>query len=150
MEAVKNIIGLWSEEIDSYEGTHIAFHEDGMGLLSWALLDNGILDTFKWTLENGVLSIEGVNKYFFENMRVVSTEKSDISLKSTNILFFKEERRNGEEVDAFEFSEPICEDTSNLFRLFTRNISDLDYYTELEKAILEVASKDSNTEQETK
>ncbi len=146
MNIENNIIGLWSEEIGSYEGTHIAFREDGTGLLSWALFERGIIDTFNWTLEEEVLSIDGTNKYTIEDMKVIRAEKSDIVLKNINIKVFKAKSENGEDIDAVEFSEPICECTNNSFWLLTKNINDCDYYTELEKAILEAASKNKSVE----
>jgi Leucine-rich repeat (LRR) protein len=101
----EDIIGKWSQGVlfhTGFEDTTLVFEENGTGYLHWYQLSFETVDTFSWSIENGRITIKGINRFEFEEDNLVEKVASQLNISNADVLKNSRKGLDGKRVRAIE------------------------------------------------
>lgn len=114
----KSILGKWSQGALKHTGlddTIIVFKENGTGYLHWYDEFHETVNTFYWTIENGRMSIVGINRFKFYEGTLELKTSSTLRISKATVKKNSRKGLDGKEVKAIEFDFTPVEDEDYYF-----------------------------------
>ncbi|UGB29974.1 leucine-rich repeat domain-containing protein [Metabacillus sp. B2-18] len=134
----KNIIGKWSQgmlHLTGFEDTTLVFDENGTGYVHWYQIPFEMVDTFNWSIENGRITIKGINRFEFEKDKLVEKVASQLNISNADVLRNRRKGLDGKRVMAIELDVSSVEADDYYFNDAFGFVSEVIWDTDFSKKL---------------
>jgi hypothetical protein len=136
---LEDLLGKWSGgqlHFDDHDEQILVFEENGRGFLTWGDEEYGRVNTFNWTINNGILKATGIKEFRLEDGELAVVADAEPGVFEGEVFTYREQALDGSFIPALEFSKRFLGAFHKTFGFVNREIYDSsDWYLKLKNTL---------------